>query len=159
MKKYSRFPILIISAILWKILCFMSLKSELIYMYSFHDFYLKSINCIKIINRERWTKRCLGKSICKSQWIFSLSITNIVLVRVQKVIPRIIEIKKLISNRLKQVWTCICISSNAWSFYLRPFYSFSLIIGFGGAMVSMLNCCAQDRGFKPGRSLRIFYER
>ena len=31
--------------------------------------------------------------------------------------------------------------------------------GFGGAMVSMLNCCAQDRGFKPGRSLRIFYER
>ena len=31
--------------------------------------------------------------------------------------------------------------------------------GFGSAMVSMLNCCAQDRGFKPGRSLRIFYER
>ena len=31
--------------------------------------------------------------------------------------------------------------------------------GFGGAMVSMLNFCAHDRGFKPGRSLRIFYER
>ena len=33
----------------------------------------------------------------------SLSITSIVLVRVQKTIPRIIEIKKIISNSLKQV--------------------------------------------------------
>ena len=37
-------------------------------------------------------------------------------------------------------------------------YSSLLLLfrGFGGAMVSMLNCCLQDCGFKPGRSLRIF---
>ena len=45
----------------------MRLKSELIYMYLSHDFHIKSINCIKKIDRERGTKRCLDKIICSNE--------------------------------------------------------------------------------------------
>ena len=93
----------------------MRLKIKLIYKYLSHDSFKIYKLHIKKINRERWTKRCLGKSICFNEFqlnILSLYITSIVLVRVQKAIPRIIEIKKLISNSLKQVWTCIWYSCN-----------------------------------------------
>ena len=79
----------------------MRLKSELIFMYSTHDFHLKSINkknkklIVKDELKNVWIQEF---ALLKCKLIFSLSITSIVLVRVQKVIPRIKEIKKLISN-------------------------------------------------------------
>ena len=87
---------------------FMRLKSELIYMYSSHDFHLK-LNCIKKINRERWTKRCLGKSICFNEIQLNIlsQYNEYRFGRKQKAILGILEIKKLIFNGLKQVWICI----------------------------------------------------
>ena len=71
-----------------------------------HDFHLKSINCIEKINRERGTKRCLGKIICFNE--VQLNIISIYneyrFCTSAKGHPyRIIEIKKGITNSEKQV--------------------------------------------------------
>ena len=52
-------------------------------------------------------KKLIAKDELKDVWAKVFALTCVVLVRVQKVIPRIIEIKKLISNSLKQVGTCM----------------------------------------------------
>ena len=72
--------------------------------------------------------------LSKSDLRFSLYIMSIVLVQKRKeknVIPRIIDIKKLISDSLKLVWTCIrhltihyVAVKKGRRFYLRPFSHF-----------------------------------